>query len=46
MRGLSDAQIPLIAGHSSKKGLEIDPHPFLDAVELAYQEAAQSVSIQ
>jgi integrase/recombinase XerD len=43
--GLSDAQIQLISGHESKKSLEIYQHLSLDAVELAYQEALQRVSI-
>ena len=45
-RGLSDAQIQLISGHESKKSLEIYEHTSsLGAVEQAYQEAAQGVSI-
>jgi integrase/recombinase XerD len=44
-RGLSDAQIQLISGHESTKSLEIYQHLSLDAVEQAYQEALQSVSI-
>ena len=44
-RGLSDAQIQLISGHESKKSLEIYQHISLDAVEQAYQEAVQSVTI-
>jgi hypothetical protein len=43
--GLSDAQIQLISGHDSKKSLEIHQHLSLDAVERAYQEALQRVSI-
>ena len=43
--GLSDAQIQLISGHESKKSLEIYQHLSLDAVEQAYQEALQRVSI-
>ena len=39
--GLSDAQIVLISGHSSKKSLEIYQHLGLEAVEQAYQTAAQ-----
>jgi integrase len=39
--GLSDAQIQLISGHESKKSLEIYQHLGLDAVEKAYQDAAQ-----
>jgi integrase/recombinase XerD len=44
-RGLSDAQIQLISGHESKKSLEIYQHLSLGAVEQAYQEAVQGVSI-
>jgi hypothetical protein len=44
-RSLSDAQIQLISGHESKKSLEIYQHLSLGAVEQAYQEAVQSVSI-
>jgi len=44
-RGLSDAQIQLISGHESKKSLENYQHLSLDAVEQAYQEAVQGVSI-
>jgi site-specific recombinase XerD len=43
--GRSDAQIQLISGHESKKSLEIYQHLSLDAVEQAYQEALQRVSI-
>jgi integrase/recombinase XerD len=38
--GLSDAQIQLISGHSSKKSLEVYQHLSLDAVEASYQAAA------
>jgi integrase/recombinase XerD len=44
-RGLSDAQIQLISGHESKKSLEVYQHLSLNAVEKAYQEAIQGVSI-
>ncbi len=44
-RGLSDAQIQLISGHESKKSLEIYQHLSLDAVEDAYQEAVQAISL-
>ena len=44
-RGLSDAQIQLISGHESKKSMEIYQHLSLDAVEQAYQEVVQGVSI-
>jgi integrase/recombinase XerD len=39
--GLSDAQIQLISGHSSKKSLEVYQHPGLESVERSYQAAAQ-----
>jgi integrase/recombinase XerD len=39
--GLSDAQIQLISGHSSKKSLEIYQHLGLESVEASYQAAAQ-----
>jgi integrase/recombinase XerD len=39
--GLSDAQIQLISGHSSKKSLEVYQHLSLEAVEASYQAAAQ-----
>ena len=42
---LSDARIQLISGHESKKGLQIYQHLSLGAVEQAYQEAVQGVSI-
>jgi integrase len=45
-RGLSDAQIQLISGHESKKSLEIYQHLSLGAVEQAYQEAVQGVSVK
>jgi hypothetical protein len=45
LTGSSDAQIQLISGHESKKSLEIYQHLSLDAVEQAYQEAVQGVSI-
>ena len=38
--GLSDAQIQLISGHSSKKSLELYQHLGLESVEQAYQNAA------
>jgi integrase/recombinase XerD len=41
--GLSDAQIQLISGHSSKKSLEIYQHLSLESVEKAYQAAAEAV---
>jgi hypothetical protein len=39
--GLSDAQIQLISGHSSKKSLEVYQHLGLESVEASYQAAAQ-----
>ena len=45
-RDPSDAQIPLITRHESKNGLEIDPPLPLDAMEQAYREAVQGVSIR
>jgi hypothetical protein len=39
------AQIQVIFGHESKKSLEIYQHLSLGAVEQAYQEAVQGVSI-
>jgi integrase/recombinase XerD len=39
--GLTDAQIQLVSGHSSKKSLEVYQHLGLESVEAAYQEAAQ-----
>ena len=44
-QGLSDSQIQLISGHESKKSLEIYQHLSLEAVERAYQEALQRVSL-
>jgi site-specific recombinase XerD len=44
-QGLSDAQIQLISGHESKKSLEIYQHLSLDAVEDAYQEAVQAITL-
>jgi hypothetical protein len=43
--GPSEAQIQLISGHESKKSPEIYQHLSLGAVEQAYQEAVQGVSI-
>jgi integrase/recombinase XerD len=40
-QGLSDSQIQLISGHSSKKSLEIYQHLSLESVEASYQAAAQ-----
>jgi hypothetical protein len=45
LTGSIDAQIQLISGHESKKSLEIYQHLSLSAVEQAYQEAIQGVSI-
>jgi len=44
-QGLSDAQLPLISGHASKKSLEIDQHLSLEAVEDAYQAAVRALEI-
>jgi hypothetical protein len=44
-QGLSDAQIPLISGHESKKSLEVYQHLSLESVEQAYQQAVRSVGI-
>lgn len=44
-QGLSDSQIQLISGHESRKSLEIYQHLSLEAVERAYQEALQRVSL-
>jgi site-specific recombinase XerC len=38
--GLTDAQIQLISGHSSKKSLEVYQHIGLESVEASYQAAA------
>jgi integrase/recombinase XerD len=43
--GLTDAQIQLISGHSSKKSLEVYRHIGLDAVEASYQDAVRGVAI-
>jgi hypothetical protein len=42
---LSDTQIQPDLCHESKKSLEIYQHLSLDAVEQAYEEAVQGVSI-
>src|SRR5262249_17299587 len=42
-RGLSDSQIQLISGHTSKKSLEIYQHLSLENVQDAYQEAVKSL---
>jgi integrase/recombinase XerD len=39
-RGLSDAQIQLISGRSSKKSLEVYQHLGFESVEASYQAAA------
>jgi integrase/recombinase XerD len=44
-KGLSDSQIQLVSGHSSKKSLEIYQHLSLEAVEQAYQDAVRGVVI-
>ena len=43
--GLSDAQIQLISGHSSKKSLEIYQHLSLVDVAQAYQQAVKGMAI-
>ncbi len=43
--GLSDAQIQLISGHSSKKSLEIYQHLRLQDVDKAYQQAVKGMAI-
>jgi integrase/recombinase XerD len=43
--GLSDSQIQLISGHSSKKSLEIYQHIGLQDVEADYQTAVKGVAI-
>ena len=43
--GLTDAQIQLISGHSSKKSLETYQHLGLGSVEASYQDAVRSVVI-
>jgi integrase len=40
-KGLTDAQIQLISGHSSRKSLEVYQHLSLEAVSSAYQEAVK-----
>jgi integrase/recombinase XerD len=44
-QGLSDAQLQLISGHSSKKSLEVYQHLSLEALEDAYQAAVRSLGI-
>jgi len=44
-KGLSDSQIQLIGGHSSKKSLEIYQHLSLENVQDAYQDAMKSVGV-
>jgi integrase/recombinase XerD len=43
--GLSDAQIQLLSGHSSKKSLEVYQHISLQDVEQSYQEAVRAVAV-
>jgi integrase len=43
--GLTDAQIQLISGHSSKKSLEVYQHIGLESVEKAYQQAMKAMVI-
>ena len=42
-KGFTDAQIPLISGHESKKSLGFYQHLSLKSVDKAYQDAVQSV---
>jgi integrase/recombinase XerD len=44
-QGLSDAQLQLISGHSSKKSLEVYQHLSLEAVDDAYQAAVRALEI-
>ena len=44
-RGLSDSQIQLISGHSSKKSLEIYQHLSLESVQKAYQDVVKTISV-
>jgi integrase/recombinase XerD len=42
-QGLSDAQIQLISGHSTKQSLEIYQHLSLETTEQVYQDAVQAL---
>jgi site-specific recombinase XerD len=44
-QGLSDSQIQLISGHTSKKSLEIYQHLSLDSVQEAYQKAVKAIDV-
>jgi hypothetical protein len=44
-RGLSDSQIQLISGHSSKKSLEIYQHLSPESVQKAYQDVVKTISV-
>jgi integrase/recombinase XerD len=44
-RGLSDSQIQLIAGHESKKSLEVYQHLSLENVAPAYQEVVKALEV-
>ena len=44
-RGLPDAAIPLISGHSSRKSLEVYQHLSLAQVEPGYQQAVKDLKI-
>jgi integrase/recombinase XerD len=44
-QGLSDAQIQLISGHSTKQSLEIYQHLSLETTEQAYQDAVQALGV-
>ncbi len=44
-QGLSDSQILLISGHTSKKSLEIYQHLSLESVQEAYQKAIKAIDV-
>ncbi len=44
-QGLSDSQIQLISGHTSKKSLEIYQHLSLESVQEAYQKAVKAIGV-
>ena len=44
-KGLSDSQLQLISGHTSKKSLEIYQHLSLESVQEAYQKAVKSIDV-
>jgi hypothetical protein len=43
--GLSDSQIQLLSGHSSKKSLEVYQHLSLESVQNAYQDAVKMIGM-